>query len=214
MVGLTIGEKHTYNDFGLKMLSFNVSSPEIYEEKVDVPGRNGPLDMSEALTGEPVYQNRKMVSVFDMNEPDLEMFRTRMSKIRNAWHGKYLSIMDDKDPGYYYEGRVSVDYTEKNPLFYEITISADINPFKLKVEATTVSATVSGETTVICENERMSVVPTITMDADFTLTFGDITIPADAGTHIFPDIKFTEGTNEIICSGYGNITFTYQEGAL
>ena len=214
MVGLTIGGKHTYKDFGLQMLSFYVSSPEIYEEKVEMPGRNGPLDLSEALTGEPVYKDRDLAAVFDMNEPDLSVFEQRMNDIRNHMHGKRLRIVHDKDDGYYYEGRISVDYKEKNHLFYEVTISAVIDPFKLKQEETVVSASVSGKAVVTCKNIRMSAVPTITNDAEFTLAFGNISIIANAGTHIFPDIKFKEGENKIICTGTGNITFTYQEGAL
>ena len=43
MKGLKIGEKHTYNDFGLKMLSFSgFSSPEVTEEYQEVPGRQRP----------------------------------------------------------------------------------------------------------------------------------------------------------------------------
>lgn len=214
MIGLTIDGKHTYNDFGLQMLSFHVSSPEIYEEKVDIPGRNGPLDLSEALTGEPIYQERELVAVFDLYEPDFSTFRQRMSEIRDRMHGKCLKIIDDEDAGYYYEGRVSVNYEEKNHLFYEVTISATVHPFKMKLEKTVVTASVSGEMAVICDNIRMSTVPTVTNDAELTLTFGNTSIIADAGTHIFPDIKFSEGENKIICSGTGNITFTYQEGAL
>lgn len=48
MLGLTIGEKHTYNDFRLKMLSsFVVSPPEPVVNKIQIPGMDGMLDISE-----------------------------------------------------------------------------------------------------------------------------------------------------------------------
>ena len=214
MTGLTIGGKHTYDDFGLRMLSFNVSFPKVYEEIINIPGKNGPLDMSEALTGEPIYQERKLSSKYDLYEPKLELRVRRISELSNYINGKYLQIIDDKCPEYYYEGRITVDSKQKNALFHEVTISADVNPFKLKNNKTIISADVSGEETVICPNLRMSTVPEITVDSAFTVVFGDVTLDMKAGTHIFPDIKFVEGDNEILCTGNGTIIFTYQEGSL
>lgn len=215
MIGLKIDEKHTYYDFGMKMLSFNVSEPEIYEEKIKVPGRNGLLDMSEALTGEPIYQNRKLQATFDLYGENAETLEDKKSSICNFMHGKAVRIVYDKDPDYYYEGRMSVKAHQKNKLYFSVELTADIQPFKLKHEKTIVSTTVSGSSKVICPNIRMSVVPEITTNADFELSFGDYVANInDAGTYMIPDIKFTEGNNEIICSGNGTIAFSYQEGSL
>lgn len=214
MIGLTIGGKHTYDDFGLKMLSFYVSFPKVYEEKINVPGRNGPLDVSEALTGEPIYQDRKLSSKYDLYEPNLTLRDEKISEISNYIHGKYLRIVHDKYPEFYYEGRITIDSKQKNALFHEVIIEADIKPFKLRHNKTVISANITGEHTVICPNLRMSTVPEITVDSAFTVAFGDLAIDMKAGTHIFPDIKFIEGDNEILCTGNGTITFTYQEGSL
>lgn len=196
------------------MLSFEVSSPEVQEEERKVPGRDGVLDLSEALTGEPKYENRTLVATFDMEEPSYSKFKRRIREIQNYMHGRVFRIVDDEELDYYYEGRVSVTWKMRNALFYEISISANVYPYKLKTTETVVTAAVDGEAVVICVNERKSVVPIIITDAAFTVTFGDVTVNLGAGQYESPDIKFTEGNNEVTCVGTGTITFVYQEGAL
>lgn len=214
MAGLQIGNFHTYDDFKLKMLSFEVSDPEVQEQLQEVPGRNGVLDLSESLNGEPVYNNRKIVAEFDMEEADPEEANVRMTDIRNKIHGRYLKIIHDTNSEYYYEGRVKVSCKRKNYLFYIITITADVQPYKLKHEETSVVSVVDGETIIVCQNERMSIVPTVTITGEITITFGKHSVTGKDNTYIFPDIKFLEGDNILVCSGTGTITFTYQEGAL
>lgn len=214
MIGIKIGEKHTYNDFRLRMLSLSISKPEPYTKKIEVPGMNGVYDVSESISGEVLYKNRILTAMFDMKEPNAEEFHRRFSELSNFMHGLVKKIVLDTDAEYYYEGRISVDYTRKNFLFYEITVSADIYPYKFKNENTVVTKSVLEQETIVCHNERMSVVPTITTDADFTLKFKDISVSVSAGENIIPDIKFVQGDNVITCYGTGNITFTYQEGSL
>lgn len=214
MAGLKIGNFHTYDDFKLKMLSFEVSDPEVQEQLQEVPGRDGVLDLSESLNGEPVYNNRKIVAEFDMEEADPEAANEKLTKIRNSIHGKCLKIINDTDSGFYYEGRVKVSCKRKNYLFYIVTVTVDAQPYKLKHEETTVTANVSGETVVICRNERKSVVPTVTATGEIGIMFGDHSFVAKDNTYIFPDLKFVEGDNILVCTGTGTITFTYQEGAL
>lgn len=214
MAGLKIGNFHSFDDFKLKMLSFEVSDPEVQEQLQEVPGRNGVLDLSESLTREPTYKNRAIVAEFDMEEADPETAKQKLKDIRNCIHGKYLKIIDDTEPEYYYEGRVKVSCKRKNYLFYLVTVTVDAQPYKLKHEKTTVIGKVDGEAVVVCQNERMSYVPTVTATGEIGITFGEHSFVAKDNTYIFPDMKFVEGDNILICTGTGTITFTYQEGAL
>jgi hypothetical protein len=78
-----------------------------------------------------------------------------------------------------------------------------------------VTTAINGKAYIDCPNERMSTVPTITVDGNVLLSFGDIqSLALSSGTHQYPDIKFVAGDNQIVCSGTGTITFTYQEGSL
>lgn len=213
MLGLTIGEKHTYYDFDLRLLTFKVSLPEPVTNKVEIPGMNGDLDLSEALTGEIVYKNRTLTAEFIMEEQDEAELQRRMNSINNLLHGITHAIIPDMDSVYEYKGRVIVSFAPMG-CYQLVTVTADVFPYKMKRIKTVVSQDVSEECDIICYNARKSVIPTITTDADFTLKFGNISRSISAGENIVPDIKFVQGENMITCIGTGNITFTYQEGSL
>lgn len=217
MKGLKIGEKHTYNDFGLKMLSFSgFSSPEVIEEYQEVPGRHGKLDLSESLTGEPVYKDRHFEAIFDIEEVNPVEFKRKIHNIENYLHGRVYHIIDDNEPDWFYEGRIKVSYARKNYRFYTVTISSDsVYPYKYKHNKTVVSVSVTGEAQeLVLTNERMSVVPEFTCTGETTITFGNITHTMNAGTHIFADILLKQGENVLTVSGSGTLTVLYQEGAL
>lgn len=213
MTGLMIGDKHTYEDFGLKMLSWNISLPDIREEKIEVPGMNGKLDLSEFF-GESIYNERKLTATFEMEEPCLEKFTLRYSKLCNYMHGLSKRITPDDDPLYYYEGRIKVSYVKENRIFYVITLEAIVAPYKLRHEETVVTKAVSESLEVILRNERKRVVPTILTDAEFRLEFNGMSVSHSAGEFQIADLVLSEGENVITCYGTGNITFRYQEGSL
>ena len=69
----TLNGKHTYRDYGLYVTNISpVSPPEVRREVITIPGRNGEIDLTEALTGYPIYGNRerkktsrRMVGVYE-----------------------------------------------------------------------------------------------------------------------------------------------------
>lgn len=213
MVELVIGNKHTYTDFGLRMLSFHVSSPEAIIEKRQIPGMDGLLDLSEAL-GEIRYKNRTLTAEFDMEVDSFQSAEERAQSIRNSMHGLVKEIVHNEDNEFYYKGRVSVDIEAINAIFQRVIITADVYPYKLKRTVTQVTGVVSGTKELNCRNSRKSVVPLITTDASIGMTFNGVRYTVNAGTHTIPGMKFTEGDNLVICTGTGNITFEYQEGSL
>ena len=213
MLGLTIGEKHTAYDFGLRLLTFNVSSPDPVVNEIEIPGMDGNLDLSKTLTGEVVYKNRTLTAEFLMEEQDETQLQHRVDNIRNYLHGITHTICPDMDSIYEYRGRVTVTLAPIG-VYQAVTVTANVAPYKMKRINTVVEQIVKGESAIICYNERKSVVPTITTDADFTLKFNDISVSIAAGENIVPDIKFLQGENIVTCIGTGNITFTYQEGSL
>lgn len=214
MTGIKIGNKHTYDDFGLRMLSFHISHPEPYITKIEIPGMDGVYDASESLSGEVHYKNRTLTAVFDMEEPDSDAFFSRYSEILNAIHGLRKQIIPDTDKNFYYEGRVTVSYVQLNFLFYQITITADMDPYKKKLEDTVVTATVSGTKDVVCENLRKSVLPVITASAEMTLTLHGTSITVNTDEKQYAEIKFAAGSNTVTCEGTGTVTFTYREASL
>lgn len=199
-------------DFGLIRTSKKISTPVIKTNYVSIPGRDGVLDFTE-MFGEPHYENRTVEVVFYSKE-NIREFDDIYSNLQDAIHGKSVKIVFNEDAEWYYEGRVSVGTWEIDGVLGKVTVTADVFPYKMKRTNTIVTHAVSEESFISCYNERKSVVPTITADADFVLKFGDISVAVSAGETIVPDIKFVQGENIVTCIGTGNITFTYQEGSL
>ena len=218
MKGLTFGDKHTYRDFGLKMLlPFDgFSSPEVRTEYQEVPGRSGVLDLSEALTGEPIYKPRTFIAQFDLEEPNPIALKQKISDIRNYLHGRTYKIVDDDEPEWYYQGRISMSFIQKNHRFYEVTLSSgNVHPYKFKNRSTVVPIEVLGEEQeIVLLNSRKTVIPEIACTGEITVANNDITRTLGEGVHLVPDFVLTEGENFFVISGSGTITFSYREGSL
>lgn len=103
--------------------------PDMVTNTVTIPGRSGSLDLSEALTGYPVYNNRTIESEFiliDQERNWMDTYQDVMSKI----HGKKMKIRLYDDPTYYYIGRVKVSGFTSNSDYSSISISCDVEPYK------------------------------------------------------------------------------------
>ena len=63
-VGIYTGRTNDGYGLGLYWTDFSATAPEVETFTVDIPGRNGLLDYSEALTGSPVYKNATLSATF------------------------------------------------------------------------------------------------------------------------------------------------------
>ena len=60
-LGATINTEHTLRDWKAAITNADIISvPEANTIILEVPGRNGNLDLSEALTGDVTYRNREI----------------------------------------------------------------------------------------------------------------------------------------------------------
>lgn len=81
--GVTLGGKHTYRDWGLLPKTRpTIAPPKVRTNYVDVPGLDGALDLSEALTGRVGYQTRDFSAEFIVIDA------------RNRWDALYSEILD------------------------------------------------------------------------------------------------------------------------
>lgn len=213
--GVFFGDIHSFEDLNLYLAPFTPEPAAPKESYIDVPGRDGSLDTSEAH-GEMKFQDRNFSMLFTINPADEKTFDEKVTQVSNALNGKRCRIVFDRDPDYYWDGRLSVNKYAQNKRLGQITINARVHPYKWKL-APTVRAfeLIETERTVSVSNGRKSVVPTIECtDNDTKVTFGGVTHTLSAGTYKILDIRFVEGQNELTISGTGTITFTYQEGEL
>lgn len=214
MKGVYFGEIHSYNNLNLILAPFTPEPAVPQTNLLQVPGRNGLLDLTEA-NGEVKYNSRNFLFTFTVAPDDLT-FDERLSVVSNALNGRQCKITLERDPDFYWLGRCAVDKYEQDKNIGKIAVRATVDPYKLRqsVSVTTFALTAE-EQTVILENDRMAAVPVIDCTDDgAVVSFNGRTHRLNAGTSKILDIRFVEGSNSLTLSGTGTITFTWQEGAL
>ena len=218
--GVFFGNIHSFYDLNLILSGVLIPPATPKTNYVDVPGADGAVDLTEAL-GEVKYNDREgckftfsMNPADDLSEAAWEEKKTEVSNLLNG--RKFNNITLDKDPDFYYTGRITVSEYLSNKRKRQIVVTGRLSPWKWKQNKTVVTFNLTeSEKTVILLNGRKSVVPVFECTNDNTVVvFGGITKTMNAGTHKFLDICFKEGSNALKLSGTGTIKITYQEGEL
>ncbi len=212
MKGITFGSYHSFDNLNLILNSKEIGSPAVKERKIDVEGADGSLDLTDFF-GEAKYEDVRHKFQFSTLVAPSE-FPTLFSTVKNALHGKKMRIILDDDPHFFYIGRLYVSNFTSEKNIGIISIEADCEPYKMKMEQTVIQKTINGSGTVTLSNSRKRAVPTITTTASMTLAFGDGSWTVNAGTFQIPELELTEGNSVITVTGTGTITFTWQEGEL
>ena len=213
MNGVKIGDKHSISNWDLLLVKRSIETPSIKEKKVDIPARNGSIDLSDFF-GEVKYNNRNITMEFDMFQKPQEWMNLKQ-QITNYIHGRVHKIIFDNDANYYYKGRCKISSFDNETTVGHITIEADCEPYKYKIAETVITKAITPNLLINCLNDRMTTIPTFTVTAQIKIKFNNVTYTVQAGTHKILDIVFKEGNNSItVVEGTGNITIKYQEGAL
>lgn len=143
---VTFGDKNTWDDWCLIPTVEPVIDPPAPKTNfIDIPGGDGSLDMSEILTGYPVFSNREgSLSFIAMNknasmQPECNpyKFRDLVATIMDHLQGKRMKMYLEDDPNFYYEGRFSIDRYQANINFNEISIKYVLEPYKWSKESST-----------------------------------------------------------------------------
>lgn len=213
MSDIRFGTKWAHADYGLIVAPYAIPMPEPQTNFVEIPGRDGALDLSEAF-GTVRYADRVISLTLYARAP----FDALISAFAANVHGRRMNVIFDRDPTYYYDARVTLENVERHSGYCELSLECRARPYKLEHFETTITVLPSGNATVTLTNMRMPVVPTITVSAEMTLAFTllgkDYTVNLSVGTHIIPSLVLLEGDTAIEITGTGRITFTYREGAL
>lgn len=98
---------------------------------MDIPGGDGVIDLSQALTGYPVYQNRTgSIEFIVMN--DFKPWHMAYSDIMDYLHGQTMRAILEDDPEYFYEGRFTVNAWKSEKDWSRLVIDYDVGPYKWK----------------------------------------------------------------------------------
>ena len=215
MKGVLFNEKHSYSDFGLVLNSKDISLPEPKTYIIDVPCADGSLDLSTALTGGDIkYQNRTIKLDFTILKP-WNQLESLKSIIANHLHGKVMKVIFDADFDFFYTGRCRISNFNTSTVPATLTIEVDAEPYKFNIEETVISETVSGTKTIYIDEQKMKVVPTITVSTDMTLTYKTKMFQLHTGENIIPEIMLSSAEdNELLFTGSGNVTIKFRGGEL
>lgn len=132
--------KNSYTDLLLIGTSPPViAMPSQKTKYLDIPGADGVIDLSDLLTGGPIFNNR---------EGSLEFYTRRFvrsndygteegfvtsslvyRKVSRLIHGRRLQMILEDDPNHYYEGRFTVDYATGDGRGI-LTINYNLDPYR------------------------------------------------------------------------------------
>lgn len=229
----TLNGKHTYADYGLYVTNTNpVEPPEIKAEYIEVPGRNGQIDLTEALTGYTVYNNRQIVLELGGRKRSQD-WPGFMSNFLNDLHGKKVKVVFDNDPSYYYQGRATVesDYEKGNEIArFTLTINAE--PYKYSNQSTTEpwlwdpfsfvdgviryynQIQVDGTAQIRVLGSEIPVIPIFTASAAMQVQFNGQTYDLAAGNNKIYDIVLMDQAYTLTFTGTGTVSINYKAGRL
>lgn len=118
-----------------------IAQPEPKITTVEIPGGQGVLDLSEALTNYPLYSNRTGTLTFNVLNGYGD-WKDTYQTIANYLHGKQKTLKLEDDPNWYYQGRFKVSWESPNDgTWSKVNIEYDLEPFKYATDLTSISIT-------------------------------------------------------------------------
>lgn len=224
----------TYDDLGLVFITRSTALPEIKEQTVDIPLRDGVIDYSEVATGKVQFNQREVDMSFFVFD-DYRKWQRIQSNIASELHGQTKRITFDDELDRFYEGRVTLasDIRYKQRGVGTLEVKAKCKPFKYAVTTTAepwIWDSFNFETGIIQELYNLEVNGTldvklyadrysydaliVTTNSAMTMTFGENTYSLTSGDNEMLDISLTEGENVFSFSGNGTVTINYRGGIL
>lgn len=216
--GVSFNGTHSYSGWGLRLAELSIGQPSPRTIFIDVPGRNGSLDLTEAQHGGVVYANRTLLFKFDAFA-SFSGWAAMQSTVANAIHGKKVRIVLDTDPNYYYYGRCTVETEKTGATLASVTITCDCEPFKRPVSSLNELSNMainspSAWKEVSVQGWTFNEALEITCSADMTLKYSGVEYALGRGINIMTQFSLSEGANLLYLKGTGTVTITQQGGML
>lgn len=213
---LILGDYHTASH-SWTLASCKITKAQQVQTFVDIPGRYAPLDLSTSLTdGQPYYGTALLDARLESSEGARDARTARIDDLVHRIDGKSLHIVHPDHPDHYLVGRVQLQPEYNDLAHCAVLVSATCEPWLYKAEETVSSGAVTDNEAKhwLSNDGRLVVVPTVEVDGEVTLVFGENTTTLTTGTYMLPWLELTPGEHSITISGDGTVTFTYREAVL
>lgn len=228
---------HTLDDWQLALGNNNyIGEPKMETTYIQIPGRNGLIDASEAITGRRVFKKRPLAFELGGKNPRLN-WDGIISKMRNEIHGRVCRITLDNDRAYYWRGRVFLEDFDRfrelgtftlsvpnaEPYKYSLTTSAEPwlwDPFNFETGIITYigAVTISGTETITIPAGYMPTAPEIVvsdLSGTLTLDYGGQTYTLTTGTNKIPSILVGGDSDvDLTFNGNAKVQIVYRSGSL
>lgn len=150
-VMVSMKQKNTWDTWHLVPTKRPVIVPPTQKRQIiDIPGGDGVLDVSLALTGYPVYNNREGTiefAVVNNNNYDTSIIIPEqltikdwtkvLSDIQEYFSGSTMLCILEDEPEYYYRGLWWVDSWNNNEMGATITLGYSVEPYKFSYGSST-----------------------------------------------------------------------------
>lgn len=229
---------HTLDDWGFALGNNNyIGDPEMETTYIQVPGRNGLIDASEAVSGRRIYTKRSLS--FELGGIHQRLsWDGIISALRNNVNGRICRLTLDNDPAYFWRGRVYIkgfdrirelgtfvlDVPVADPYKYDVISSAEPwlwDPFNFEtgVITQTGSEVIVGSGSVTINHGHMLTCPQIVVSdlqsGTFTVTFEGTEYPLVVGTNIIPSILVGGDSDATLTfTGSATVQVVYRGGSL
>lgn len=130
---LKIGDKHTWKDWHLipcNRPDFADAEPRLVY--IEIPGADGELDASTALTGRMLFEMREGSFDFIVDNDRNEKWDQLYTKMKRYVQGRELKVVKDDDPLWYYIGRFWFSDPEQEDYNMKVTLNYKVKPYKYK----------------------------------------------------------------------------------
>lgn len=205
---------------GWTLASWELSAAEYRTQFVEVPGRDGDLDLSTALTdGVPKYGSRTLTVTLERSDGTRLDREAAINTMVNWLDGWRMDIHLPDDGSNHLTGRVHVAKDYNDMAHAAVSVSVICDPWRYHNYETVVALTAGAtqQTARLTNSGRRSVVPLIVItgdDAAVNLQFGSMSWMLSAGSYQLPDLIVPQGGVSVVVSGTGAISFTYREALL
>ncbi|GEM_PF-1048383 len=203
----------------------SLSAPEKQTNYIQIPGRDGALDLYDGLTGgEPHYKQRTLTARLTCSEKQRKDRLELVDDIVNTLDGFAFRIILPDDPTRYIRGVCSVTVEYNDPNHCGVLITALCDPWRISLSSVSIDleASETARTVILKNSGRRLVLPVM---AGYAASPNMPNISVSCGTysatvtdyqaHVIDELAMGYKQSRIVTySGSGHLVFQWREAIL